>query len=208
MNRGAYFVGLLLITVGAPIVFFGTQSVFISFSQSADGREKHLSRPSMRQEPFEIVSIESDHEPIAVDEKFVRNEDWLKDFSIAFKNKTDKTITSFTLNLFFPETTKTGNIMMYPLIYGTPLPAAIRGERLVKIGPNETFTIKVDEQEFQKLKKFLIRRHELRFLTKIEMRVGFVLFDDGTAWDGQFRIPDPDDPKRFVAPQKPDDKIK
>ncbi len=202
MKTGKHTLILLLITLGLFPVFFGSRAIFRGFTQTNDRKEKQITRPSALIEPFDVVEAKSGERKIEFGKAFRADGDWLKDFSISYKNRTNKRIVSFSLSLFFPETTESGNMMAYSVAYGTPLSAALRGERTTVIQPEEIVPLSIDDKELNKIKTFLEQRHLLKSLSRVELHVGFILFDDGTAWDGQYRIPDPKNPRRFiVAPQ-------
>ncbi len=182
--------------------FFGSRTLFKGFTQISDSKEKQITRPSEKIEPFAIVDVKSDQKAIQFGKTFSQDGDWLKDLSISYKNNTHKTIVSFSISLFFPETIESGNLMAYSFTSETPLTAALKGERGELVHPGEIVPIAMDENEFRKMKTFIERRQPLNSLRKVELRVGFVLFDDGTAWDGEYVIPDPKNPRHFVPPPK------
>lgn len=193
------YVLVLFLFVGVLFpVFFGSRVIFRGLSQTIDRREKQIIRPNERNEPFEVTNIQSDEKSIQFGKTFRQDGDWLNNLSISYINKTKKSIVSFSLNLFFPESTETGNILMYSIMCGTPMSRALKGDRSEVFSSGDTITLSVGPQEYKKLKDFIERRQSLESLSKVELRVGFVLFDDGTAWDGQYRIRDPKHPGRWI----------
>ncbi len=204
MQERRYLLTILLVVLGLVPVFFGSRAYFTGLTQIADRQIKLVTRAREPNEPLEITGLRTDKASIELGRDFKPDSDWLKDFSVTYKNKATKAIVSATIYIAFPESTKTGNVMMYPLSFGTPRKAALLGERSVMIKPEESFTVSLDERNLALLKTFLERRHTLDSLSKIEISAGFLLFDDGTAWsNGSYRIEDPkrpgiwiDDPKQ------------
>lgn len=204
MKKNRYVLILLLTGLGLAPVFLGSRAIFTAFSQSADINEKRIDRANEPDEPLEIASLKADGTNVELGQTFRRHGDWLKDFTVTYRNKSDRTIVGGTIYLSFPETTDTGNIMMHGISFGQPRIQAAK-DRSILVQPGETFTVIVNEKELTRLKAFLSRRqHSLDSLSKVELSAGFILFDDGTAWSaGSYRIQDPnrpgiwiDDPKR------------
>lgn len=102
-------------------LFFVSRSVFTSLAQNKTGDKERIIkkmnfRDSFTKEPIQIVEVKSNGKTIRLDEAFV-DEDWLTDFTVKFKNVSSKTITSFTLNLLFPETAMAGEPRGIPTSY-------------------------------------------------------------------------------------------
>jgi hypothetical protein len=109
------------------------------------------------------------------------------------------------MNVGFPESTATGNMMMYTLPYGRSpglRPEVKIPERSV-IAPEASIQISFGGEEFVRLTRFLDSRHPLSQLSQAEIGFGMVHFDDGTAWSaGTFMKPDPMDPNRWLPIEK------
>ena len=166
-----------------------------------DGR-KQISRDYWFNEPIKIEGMFRGDKPVEVDEKFSSDLDWLRGLRLRIKNNSGKSITHLSVGLDFPETTATGNIMLFPLKYG-PHPASSRppSEKVraeVPILPDGTFEIVLDNIEFGALKKFVESRHPLDSLKRVNIRISGIYFSDGTAWNGSWLKQDPSDSRRWL----------
>jgi hypothetical protein len=158
---------------------------------------KHLSYPN---QPVDISKIKVKGKAIKLNEKIGENgDDWLNDLSIEATNISDKTITYIEMNLDFPETKTSGNMMTFPLKYGQNPRAAIVTGQPESLPPNQTTTFNLSGQILTSLKDFIGRRHSLSNLKKVTIHLNQVSFEDGTIWTGGsfFRV-DPNNPKRYI----------
>ena len=188
-----------VIFIGAVLTFFGTKAL----SQVlVDHQHKKLTRPDEKVEPLEIVEAKADGERVPFDSSFDREGDWLKDFSVTYRNKTGRTIVSMTVLLLFPETKGPNGIETFPISFGTPRMAALAGDRSTVIKPGDLLTVTMTPTNYDRMKKFVETKQSLRSISEVEVQVTFILFDDGTAWAGQYRIPDPQKPNRWMVDPK------
>lgn len=132
-------------------------------------------------------------------EEFEESDDWPRHLSLEIESLAVKPIVYLQVNLNFPETKSSGNLMSYPLRFGLRPgftdPSTSKPLRLLS---GERLDITVDEH-YEKLKRFLERRHAIKDLHRAQIEVGFIIFEDGTAWAaGDFLRPDPNDPKRYI----------
>ena len=132
-------------------------------------------------------------------EEFDESDDWPKRLAFEFESVAVKPIVYLQINLSFPETKSSGNLMSYPLTFGLRPgftdPSTSRPLRLLS---GERLDITVDEH-YEKLRRFLERRHAMKDIHRAQIEVGFIIFEDGTAWAaGDFLRPDPNDPKRYI----------
>ncbi|HEY0658963.1 MAG TPA: hypothetical protein VGD05_10840, partial [Pyrinomonadaceae bacterium] len=147
----------------------------------------------------EIVNMKNSQKSFNLDEKFKQETDWLKDFTMKFKNNSDKPITYMRVEIDFPETKSSGNIMSFPLSYGTSPLFAIKKEVVTSIKPSENVELHFSEKQYNSLKTFIETRHLIDSLTKVDVRIVFVFFEDGTGWStGHLIEPDPNNPKKFI----------
>lgn len=60
--------------------------------------------------------------------------------------------------------------------------------------------MKIDvANDYNQLEKFIRVRHSMKDIRKVELEVGFIVFEDGTAWAaGDFLQPDPNNPRRYI----------
>ncbi len=188
------FVVILMIPV-----FFVSREVFIGFAQTKDKKEVKRAAFSFSNEPVEIVSVGNSRKTVKLNEKFTQDMEWLKGFKVIVKNKFNKDITYILLKLEFPETTASGNIMVFPLNYGNSPIAAVKNEKVEAVKPGKTVELALTEKNYEQLRSFIETRHLLDDLSKAEVRVGIILFEDGTGWSaGDFVRQDPDKPGKFI----------
>lgn len=157
---------------------------------------KHMPYPN---QPIEI-NVEIKGKVAQLNEKIDEDEDdWLDNLSITVKNISDKTITYVRINLDFPETKKTGNMMRFPLSYGQNLRAPIVSGQPEALLPGHDATVVLSGQVFTDLQMFIEKRHPLKALKKVTIHINEVSFDDGTIWSGGsfFRV-DPNDPRKYI----------
>jgi hypothetical protein len=125
--------------------------------------------------------------------------DWLKGVAFKLKNKSDKNIHFISLLLLFPETKGSGSIMAYPLHLGKIPNKTADGKELLWIKPEEETDLKISDQVYRDLVKFLSVRHPIASLNQAEIRLTLTVFEDGTAWnDGEYFQQDPSNPGRFI----------
>lgn len=192
---------LIFITLSMIPLFFAAKSVFTILAQTRDKQEKKITKEKFKNEPIEILEINSDSKKVEFQEKFIQEGDWLKDFTIKFKNISDKPIIYISTVISFPETDSTGKQMVYFLKYGVnPLVQSNISDESVSLAANDTAELRLTAEKFSKLKDFLAtRQHSLRNLSETHLTIMAVYFDDGTFWSsGTVFRPDPDKPGKFI----------
>lgn len=196
---------LVFIVLSMIPLFFAAKSVFTIFAQTRTAQtknkqEKVIKKVSFDNEPIEFLKLESDGKTVKPDEKFIQEDDWLKDFTIKFKNTSGKPITFVSMVLLFPETGPNGSPLSYPLNYGIhPRSKVVSNEKLRLLAPNDTAEVKISAENFKALKNFLSSRSLLSDLTEVNFRVTSVHFEDGTHWaGGTYWIPDPNNAGKFI----------
>jgi len=164
-------------------LFFAGRAGFIAFAQIKDERQKQIGKALDPFEPVEIVAIRNRTRQLALDETFLQEKEWLKDFSIKIKNKSEKRISFLALQLEFPETTSTGDLMAFQMYYGAhPMRKPADYENEVPVSPGETLEMAVDVKRFDRLKKFIETRSSLDSLSRAVIRILAIHYDDGTTW--------------------------
>lgn len=199
---------LLLMLLMIPL-FFVSRSVFTSLAQNKTGDKERIIkkmnfRDSFTKEPIQIVEVKSNGKTIRLDEAFV-DEDWLTDFTVKFKNVSSKTISSFTLNLLFPETAMAGEPRGIPTSYDVNYGLSPSRNRPDAAGfkvlrPGESDEITLDSTSYARLKAFLAKRKDISDLTTANLTLVGVEFDDGMHWSaGDIFRPDPLAPGNFTV---------
>jgi len=132
-------------------------------------------------------------------EEFDETDDWIRRISFEIDNLAAKPITFIQINLKFPDTLSTGNIMVYPIQLGNrPGASQVVSENPLYLRPGDRMKIDV-ENDYNQLEKFIRVRHSMKDIRKVELEVGFIGFEDGTAWAaGDFLRPDPNNPRRYI----------
>ncbi len=196
---------LLIAALSMLPLFFVSKIVITGFTQSAiDKNKKEIKKISFDNEPIEIVRLESDGKPIKLNERFTQKDDWLKDFTVKFKNISDKPIVYLSIAVDFPETESTGHSMVHFLKYGVnPLAQKTGDDKPESLAPGAEAEVKLSAEKYAQLKNFLSQRHLLADLTRADFRIMTVHFSDRTHWTaGTIYRPDPDRPGKFLAVDK------
>ncbi len=190
---------LFVIAFSMLPLFFVSRAVIVGFTQTKDKNEKEIKKFTFDNEPVEIVTLGNNQKSFKLDEKFNQETDWLKGFSLEFKNKSKKPITYLSIEVDFPETKSTGNIMSFPLSYGLSPMRMGKKQDVKTIKSEETVKLELTERKFETLKSFIETRQLLDNLSRVDIRIVFVLFEDGTGWSsGHLVQPDPNNPKKFI----------
>ena len=194
----------LLVLLMIPL-FFVSRNIIVGFSQTENKSEKKITKESFKNEPIEIIDISSNEKSVELEENFVQKNDWLKDFTIKFKNVSGKSIVYVSTAIDFPGTDSTGNRMSFSLKYGVhPLVEKNANVKLELLAPNDMAELYLSAERYETLKNFLAtRQHLLKDLTETHLTIVTVYFDDGTHWSaGTIYSPDPNRPGKFVAIDK------
>jgi hypothetical protein len=191
----------LIIAFSMFPLFFVSKTVITGFTQIKDKDKKEIKKISFDNEPVEITRLESDAKAIKLNEKFTQKDDWLKDFTIKFKNISDKPIVYLSIAIDFPETESTGYPMVYFLKYGVnPLAQKNGNDKPESLAPGDVTEVKLTAERHTQLKNFLSQRHLLADLTRADFRIMTVHFAGGTHWTaGTIYRPDPNRPGKFLA---------
>jgi hypothetical protein len=135
-------------------------------------------------------------------EEFDESDDWLKRFVFEIESMANKPITYLEVNLNFPETKASGNLMSYPIAIGinpNPNPkASPTAQKALRLMPGEKLAITLAD-DYDKLERFISIRHSINQIHKAQVEVSFIVFDDGTAWIvGDYFRRDPNNPRHYI----------
>jgi hypothetical protein len=118
------------------------------------------------------------------------NEGWLERLQCTVKNQADKRILYVRFEVSFPDTMANGQpIMVYrELTLGIPPRASgaksKNGEPL-SLDPGQTQTLVISSEHLKVMDEFLaLRQYRLNDLTRVDIQVLDLFFDDGTKWSG------------------------
>lgn len=191
----------LLIFVSLAALFFVSGNTFAGYAQTTDKATKLITKENFKNEPIEFLEIKSNEKPVAVNENFTQENDWLRNFTVKFKNNSATSIVYVSLLIGFPETEATGNRMSHFLKYGiNPLAKNQSKIKPELLPPGETAELFLSAESHTILDNFLATRHHFtQDLTKIHLTIMAIYFDDGTHWSaGTVFRPDPNNPGKFV----------
>lgn len=163
---------------------------------------KRIGKTPTINEVLRIDKVEVRGMKVPFNQSFGTGDDrWMRGVVVTLTNITNRRIVSFTFDTHFPETTATGNMMVSTTNYGRMpgLPAEVKIAERPVIEPGDTVRITYIGETFEKLEAFLKLRHPLDQLSRAEIGVGMVYFDDGTAWSaGTMMRRDADYPGKWV----------
>lgn len=147
--------------------------------------------------PVQVDDLRVSGKSIKLGEKFDSDEEWLKHLSLKIKNKSNKSVVAVQIDLFFPETKASGNMMTFPLWVGQdPLSGSGSAARLT---PDDSTDLSISSKEYAKLKNFIERRHSLSSIQRIIFQMNSIYFEDGTIWSyGSWVRRDPLNPSKLI----------
>lgn len=204
---------IALISLAIPFaisaaMFFGNSLYAASAVQQP--RERMLKRlPFPRNEPLEITGLKFKGKGVWFDEKFVAEEDWIKDLVISVKNKSDKRILYFSVDIFLPPIPGlAGQHLMLPLSYGNSGLKRDHSpslqERLVGLEPGATTDIQMTNPKYESFLRIVAEKTDhYPSIERVDLRLDQIIFEDDTMWDlGDYFRRDPADPSRWIPTYK------
>jgi len=161
--------------------------------------EKHFAPVNV---PIEITEPKVKGKALTLGEEFDDDSDWLKHLTFKIRNRSEKPITFFHLDLDFPETAATGPVMMHQLFFGRRSDVIeTLSNALVYLPPNGEIEVSLDS-EFSSIKRLIEHRQgSVEKISKLVIRIGEVMFEDGALYSGGgiFRPnPDPSSPRKWI----------
>jgi hypothetical protein len=168
-------------------------------------RVKRIGKTPTINEVLRIDKLEVRGRTTGFNEAFEAGDDWMRGVVVTLTNISEKRIVSFIFDVNFPETTATGNRMVSNISYGRMpvLPVEVKIAERPAIEPGASVQISYVGETFEKLEGFLKSRHPLYQLSRAEIGVSKVYFDDGTAWSvGTWMRRDENDPRRWIPTVK------
>lgn len=131
-------------------------------------------------------------------ENFDAHPNWIKDLSFKLENISEKPIVFLQININFPETRLTGNLMSYTMTFGQrPNSKFKQLNKQMELMPGEVLEVSLDKER-DKIHQFINERQPMESIEKVELEIGFIIFEDRTAWTaGTFLRQDPGNPDRY-----------
>src|SRR5205085_11043113 len=131
------------------------------------------------------------------------DDDWLKGLTLKLKNKSGKSIVYLEVNIYIPETNASELPIRASISYGQIPPAQQEGAPSTAseaILHGNHVVVSLSERDYQVYKNLLKEKRGQDTFDKVELRIGMIIFDDGTAWDkGRALRRDPNNPRRWVV---------
>jgi hypothetical protein len=204
LSRILWSVAYLCLTLVALRVAIISQPVGVGAQQNQRKslEESYSSNPQVR-----VTKLKTGPSVRQFKEEFDESDDWPRRLTIEVKNIGIKPIIYLQTNLNFPETRSSGNLMSYPIITGIrPNSRAVAtANKPLRLLPGEKLQVTLAEH-YDELERFIQSRHSMIQIHKAEVEIGFIIFEDGTAWAaGDFLRPDPYNPRHYlnVGPMPP-----
>ena len=167
--------------------------------EAQQGQRKSVAEAFARNPQLKISKLRIGAEPKEFKEEFDEADDWTRRLSFEIESLAAKPITFVQIDLKFPDTLSTGNIMVYPIRLGNrPGASPVASENTLYLQRGDKMKIDV-ANKYNELEKFIRVRHSMKDIRNVELAVGFIVFEDGTAWAaGDFLQPDPNNPRRYL----------
>lgn len=132
-------------------------------------------------DPVKIVSLAAANKPVKLDESFDGGDNWLRDTQLRLRNVSNKEIIYIEFQFNFPETKSSGNEMSFRAERGNMPGLPVANPPLV-FKPGEDISFSFSDEEYQGLVQFVGARTKITNLNKADLKIGFVVFSDSTAW--------------------------
>jgi hypothetical protein len=202
---------LLVLSCGMAVVAmvggFAAGLILTTPYASAQSDGKRIGLAATVNPQIRIARPKVEQKSYNFNERFEGHSDWLKKISFDLENISSKPVIYLELNLLFPETEKTGSMMMYPLRFGHRPGSKIRKGEPLRLMPKQMLEISlVDESD--KVLDFIKLRQSPSSINEVELEIGFILFADGTGWAaGTFFRVDPNNPNRYLKLEESNGRI-
>lgn len=167
---------------------------------AGQGREKLLEAGTpIFNEPVKVVGVKLGNRDVRLGEKFASDEkDWLRGAKFRLKNVAGRKVVFIELDVDFPETRASGAEASYRINLGQ-IPNINHPAAPLSVLPGDELEADIDEKRYENMRRLVGERHSLSDLSRARVHVGFVVFEDGTAWSaGSFYRQDPNNPRRWV----------
>jgi hypothetical protein len=182
-----------LVTLG---LFRGFQVT--SKSANQQGKLKKIEEAFTINPQVRVTKLKVGSQEHHFDEDFEEADDWPKRVLVEVENISTKPIIYLAVNLKFPETRSSGNLMMYPIKFGIiPSHPQSPHAKALRLMPGEKLEISLDKH-YDDLKHFIGTRQPMNQIHRVQIEIGFIVFEDGVAWAGEFLRQDPNDPRRYL----------
>lgn len=171
-------------------------------------RDRSIEKLFQPKEPVEIVdtqvnTLQGGKQSVKFGSKFSGNDDWLKGITFKVKNKSGKAIVYMEVYVYIPAPDtipKEHDVRMsvsygrMPLLPGdfahTPAPNPVVNDKEV--------TLILSDRTYEAYKGLVREKHGSASFDNVRVRIGMIVFEDGTAWkNGHILRQDPDNPRNW-----------
>lgn len=185
--------------ISAVILMLGSLTLNSGTPQKVSPRERVVNKAYSHNPQVDIVEVKAGLKALRIGEKFDAGDDWIKTLAWKIRNTSGKPIVYLKVNINFPETKTTGNMMSFPVEFGQRPGSKFRqrSESLL-LNPEDTLDITLDTH-YDRVKNFVELRHPIKDIHEAEIEIGFIIFSDTSAWAaGSFYQQDPNDPDHYI----------
>jgi len=190
------WLGLVTIaTILGYLIALGVENSIINIQAQSEKKTIKLAYSSKPQLKFTEVKVGQKDRKF--DEGFDAEPEWVKNLSFKLENISGKPIVYLSVNINFPETRSSGNLMSYQVVFGQHPHSKLKHNKPMLLMPGETLEVFLDNEK-DKIYKFVNERQSIESIQKVELEIGFIVFEDKTAWTaGSFLRQDPNNPNRY-----------
>ena len=164
------------------------------------GQQKSLEQAFSSNPIVRVTKLKIGRNLRQFNEEFDDSDDWLKGFFLEIESMANKPITYLEVKLNFKETKSSGPMMSYPIAIGInpDSKASALAKKPLHLMPGEKLEITLDD-DYDRLERFIQIRHSMKQIHRAQVEVGFIVFDDGTAWIvGDYFRRDPNKSGRYL----------
>jgi hypothetical protein len=171
--------------------------------QVPDKMERIISKANIPGEPVEIIDVQVNGHSVKFGSVFPGDEEWLKNLQLKLKNRSGKSITYLEVEIEIPESVTRGLPLIIPITYGqmtsaTSVPGISTGPK--PILHNDSLVMGFSGADYERTQNVLTNKGANPRIDTVEIRIGMVIFDDGTAWrEGQLLHRDPNDLNKWLV---------
>jgi len=174
-------------SLGLQITAFALTLGYLLWSLSGgsvaavQGQKTFKQRDVNVKDPVKIVSLSAANKPVKIDENFDAGDDWLRGTQLRLRNVSNKEIVYVEVQFNFPETRSSGHEMSFRAERGN-MPGLPVANTPLAFKPGDEISITFSDEEYQGLVQFLEPRTKVANLNKSDLKIGFVVFADSTAF--------------------------
>jgi len=183
-----------LVVISTIFIVFSTKDALSVYAQN---EKKTITLARTIKPQLKFAEPKVGQQDRKFEESFNAEAEWVKSLSFKLENISGKPIIYLQVNVNFPETRATGNLMSYGVSFGERPGLKLKDSKPIMLMPGETLEVVLDKEK-DKIYKFVNERQPLESIQKVELEIGFIIFEDKTAWSaGSFLRQDSVNPNRY-----------